>query len=128
MAVYYKKQERCIPSGKGSIRKWYLTLKRTRLMHDMELAQALSDTTTLTLMESAVALHQLCEIVVREIRKGNTVQVGTLGSFRLTVKSGGVTEAAEVRPKIVKKIRLRFQPSKSLKKALSAVQFLPEKA
>ncbi len=57
------------------------------------------------------------------IRNGNTVRLGDLGSFRLTMKSQGAPTAAEAKKKgaqLIKQVNVQFTKSTTMRDTLDA--------
>jgi predicted histone-like DNA-binding protein len=70
-----------------------------------------------------MAVSQLLKVVTNLLLNGNTVQLGNLGSFRITATTEGADSAAEVTAANIKKLNLRFSESEDLKAALKKATF-----
>ena len=60
--------------------------------------------------------------VIEALENGNTVRLGDLGSFRLTMKSQGVETATEAKKKgalLIKKVNVQFTKSTAMRDALT---------
>jgi predicted histone-like DNA-binding protein len=73
--------------------------------------------------EAEMAIGQLLKVVSNLLLNGNTVQLGELGSFRVTAHSEGVVTESEVTAGQIKKLNLRFSVSESLKASLGKATF-----
>lgn len=65
----------------------------------------------------------LLKIIPREIAKGNIVELGDLGSFRVRIKAEGSDTAEAVNATNITNILPRFVPGKDFKKALNDAEF-----
>lgn len=83
-----------------------------------ELAVEMSAESTVTRHDVKAVLSSLEDHIMRNLRKGNTVQLGDLGSFYLTLNSSLVDTPEEVSPLQIKGVNVRFTPSKTFKNAM----------
>ena len=61
--------------------------------------------------------------VIEALEAGNTVRLGDIGSFRLTMKSQGVETAAEAKKKgaqLIKQVNVQFTKSTTMRDTLDA--------
>lgn len=61
--------------------------------------------------------------VIEALEAGNTVRLGDIGSFRLTIKSQGVKTAAEAKKKgaqLIKQVNVQFTKSTTMRDTLDA--------
>ena len=77
-----------------------------------QLAQALSDRSTVTLSDARAVLRELGAVMSTYMAQGRSVQLEGLGSFRYTINAQkqGVETLEEVSPLQIKSIRVRFVP------------------
>ena len=123
MPIFYNKTERGNPSNLAAPKRWYPVLKSTGLIKEREVAKLLSDETTLNHKEAEMAVSQLLKVVTNLLLGGSTVQLGTLGSFRLTASTEASNTEAEVTGAKIKKVNVRFTESVDLKNALAKATF-----
>ena len=71
-----------------------------------------------------MAIYQLPKEIIDGLLNGQTVQLGELGSFRLTVSGKGMESEEDVDANCVKQVNIRFIPSSSLKAALQKATFV----
>lgn len=69
--------------------------------------------------------------VIEALEAGNTVRLGDLGSFRLTLKADGVPTAAEAKKKgaqLIKQVNVQFTKSTTMRDTLDArlLDFAPQ--
>jgi len=123
MPIFYNKTERGNPSNPAAPKRWYPVIKSTGLVKEREVAKLLADETTLNPKEAEMAVSQLLKVVTNLLLSGNTVQLGSLGSFRLTASTEASDSAAEVTGAKIKKVNVRFSESDELKNVLSKATF-----
>ena len=85
----------------------------------------MADETTLKPKEAEMTLYQAQKVIAAKLLDGHTVELGELGSFRLTVNSKGVEREADVTAQNVTKVNIRFTPSKAFKTLVSNATFAP---
>lgn len=125
MAIVYKKLQRRNPADPEAPKKWYASLKSIRVMKEKEVAMKIADETTLNPMEAQMAMYQFQKVVIEALTDGKTVTFGELGTFRLTASSEGTETEEKVTPDLIKKLNIRFVPSKNLKKRINEATYLP---
>jgi predicted histone-like DNA-binding protein len=123
MALFYKKVQKGNPSNPSAPKLWYPVLKSIGLTKEKQVAQQLSEETTLNPKEAEMAFYQLLKVIVRLLLDGHTVQLGELGSFRLTSRSEGSATEEEVNPNKIKGVRIHFTASKELRDHLGKATF-----
>ncbi|MDR1985311.1 MAG: HU family DNA-binding protein [Prevotellaceae bacterium] len=123
MPLFYNKIERGNPADTSAPKLWYPVLKSTGLVKEKEVARQLADETTLNAKEAEMAVSQLLKVVTKLLLDGHTVQLGSLGSFRLTANASGVATEAEVTAAQIKKLNVRFSESEELKDAVKKATF-----
>jgi predicted histone-like DNA-binding protein len=123
MSLLYNKVERGNPANPGAPKLWYLILKSMGLVKEKEVAKRVADETTLNPKEAEFAIYQLFKVVTDYLLNGKTVQLGELGTFRLTVHSEGAATEADVTATQIKNVTVRFTASEALKEALKKATF-----
>jgi predicted histone-like DNA-binding protein len=94
-----------------------------KLIKEKEVAQKLADETTLNPKEAEMAVSQLLKVVTNLLLEGHTVQLGSLGSFRVTLSSEGSARESEATANKIKKVNVRFMESEELKAAMKKATF-----
>ncbi|MDR1527613.1 MAG: HU family DNA-binding protein [Dysgonamonadaceae bacterium] len=123
MALFYKKTQRGNPANPSAPKLWYPILKSIGLVKEKQVAQQLADETTLNPKEAEMTLYQLLKVIVNLLLDGHTVQLGELGSFRLTSRSEGSATEEAVNPNKIKSVHVHFTPSKTLREQLGKATF-----
>lgn len=88
-----------------------------------DLADEIAEISTVSSIDMLAVLEALLKIIPREIAKGNIVELGGVGSFRVRIKSEGSDTAEEVNATNITNILPRFVPGKDFKKALNDAEF-----
>lgn len=122
MALFFRKVQRQNPADKSAPKLWYAVLKRIGMVKEKQVAKQIADETTLNPKEAELAIGQLPKVVLNNLLAGYTVQLGELGSFRLTVQSKGSETEEGVSARNVKKVNLRFTPSESFSEAIQKAE------
>jgi predicted histone-like DNA-binding protein len=123
MPIFFKKVLRGNPSNPAAPKKWYPILKSVGLVKEKEVAKLLADETTLNPKEAEMTLFQLLKVIVRLLLDGHTVQLGELGSFRLTARGDGSETEAEVNASKIKIVRVHFVASNELREQIKNATF-----
>ena len=111
------------PAQPTAPKKWYPVLKSTGLIKERQVAKLIADETTLNPKEAEMAVSQLLKVVTNLLLSGNTVQLGELGSFRLTATTEGSDTKEETTAQKIKKVNVRFSESEELKNAMKKATF-----
>jgi predicted histone-like DNA-binding protein len=123
MSLLFNKIERGNPADPNAPKKWYPILKSMGLVKEKEVAKKLADETTLNPKEAEMAVSLLLKVVTDLLLEGHTVQLGDLGSFRITLSSEGSVTEKEVTANKIKKLNVRFAASEVLKTAMKKATF-----
>lgn len=99
--------------------KYYASLVNPGVIDIEGLAKRITSTCTVTRADCLAVLSALQEQIVYALQSGMRVHLGDVGSFRLTCQSGGTETAEEFNIKQIKKLRVVFHPSKTLRNAIS---------
>jgi len=124
MSLIFNKTQRGNPSDVTAPKRWYPLLKSTGLVKEREIAQFLADETTLNPKEAEMAVSQLFKVATTQLLNGKTVQLGSLGSFRLTASATGSDTETEATASKIKKLNVRFTASDELKTALKKAKYI----
>jgi predicted histone-like DNA-binding protein len=123
MALFYKKVQRGNPANPSAPKLWYPILKSLGLVKEKEVAKLLADETTLNPKEAEMTIFQLLKVVVKLLLDGHTVQLGELGSFRLTIHSEGSETEEEVSANKIRNVQIRFTPSSEVREQIQKATF-----
>jgi predicted histone-like DNA-binding protein len=118
MPIFYNKVQKVDPRNPGAPKLWYPVIKSTKLVGEKELAKKLTEETTLNSKEAEMAVHQLFKVIPELLSTSHTVQLGEMGSFRVTAETESSTTEADVNASKIKKLRVRFIESNELKQVM----------
>ncbi len=107
--------------------KYYARLAPVNAVKLAELAENISRECTVTVHDVKAVLSALEEQLIFQLRNGNSVRLGDLGSFRPTLNSEGVELAEDFTAANIKQVKIRFVGSTNfrynLKRNHPSVQF-----
>jgi predicted histone-like DNA-binding protein len=123
MALFYKKVQRGNPLNPAAPKLWYPILKSLGLIKEKEVAKLVADETTLNPKEAEMTIFQLFKVIIRLLLDGHTVQLGELGTFRLTAHCEGSETEVEANASKIKNVKINFTASNSLREQLNNATF-----
>lgn len=83
--VYWNKIQRQNPIDKSLA--WYPTIKVHSTLNISDVVAGIVEKCTLTKVDVQAVLIALEDVIIEQLKNGNSVRFGTLGSFRPTIKS-----------------------------------------
>lgn len=116
MAVLYSTRK-LKPFGVKDYR-FTITSKALGTVDINQLAQEMSAESTVTRHDIKAVLSSLEDHIISNLRRGNIVQLGDLGSFRINLRSGVVGTEEEVTPALIRGVNVYFRPSKAFRNAM----------
>ena len=124
MAIFFNKTQRSTnPSDKNAAMKWYPRVKSISLASEKEVAQLISDETTLNPKEAEMALAQLQKAVTILLKAGRNVRLGDWASFSVTVQAEGADTEEECTAQRIKKVVPHCRFSKEFQQSLQSATF-----
>lgn len=121
MIKYYPKNRKNPTTG---VAKYYATIAPVDPCDIDDVIADIENRCTINRADVYACLEALQTVMSEYLTNGNSVHLhGMLGCFRVTISSQGSDTAQEVTADNIKRVRIRYRPSVSLKKALSAVKF-----
>ena len=123
MTVFYNKTLRGNPADPDAPKKWFPVLRSIGKLKEKDVAKKVSDETTLNRKEAEMALCQLEKVLVEALLDGTTVQLGEMGTFKLTIKTKGSDTKDEATAMKIEKAMVRFVPSVQLREAIAKIHF-----
>ena len=88
-----------------------------------ELTELVSDGSTVRENDIHAVVIGLVNVIINELKKGRSVEFGTLGTFKLSVNSEGSATTDEVNTGNIKKTKILYRPGKKLQKLLKVLDF-----
>lgn len=128
--IKYVIQAKKNPLKKNEV-KYYPQMAPTTPMTLTQIVKRVEKRSTVSSADVKAVLDALQYEVIEALEAGNTVRLGDLGSFRLTMKSQGVETAAEAKKKgaqLIKQVNVQFTKSTAMRDALDArlLDFAPQ--
>jgi len=109
---------------KGTV-KYYPQMAPTTPVTLAQITKRIEKRSTVSSADVKAVLDALQYEVIEALQNGNTVRLGDLGSFRLTIKSEGTATAAEAKKQgadLIKQVNVQFTKSTAMRDALSVSQ------
>lgn len=111
-------------SDKGDLKTmYYLSVLRQERLNFEEMCQLIAERTTLSAYEVEFVLSELQDIAIENLRIGRGVELGRLGCIEPSINVNAVETIKDINLKTIKKARLIYKPSKSIKAALKKLIF-----
>ena len=101
--------------------KYYLQAAPTTPLTLSQIVKRIERRSTVSSADVKAVLDALQYEVIDALQNGNSVRLGDLGSFRITIKSEGVSTAAEAKKRgadLIRKVNVQFTKSTAIRDAL----------
>ena len=102
---------------------YYAVNKSTGTCDFEELCDQIADRSTASRGDVHVVVDGLLYILKQRLQKGETVQLGDLGHFQAVIGSKGTKLESDFNASLIKRPRIVFRPSVTLKSVTSLVKF-----
>ncbi len=102
--------------------KWYAQAAPVKPLQLEDIAEKIAATCTVTEHDIKAVLSALQEQILFCLRDGNSVRLGDVGSFRLTLSGRPCETAEEVTADTIEHLRVRFTMSSRLRSRLAQGQ------
>lgn len=102
---------------------YYVQNISTGLIDLNELADLISDGSTVRRNDIYAVLIGLTDVTIKELKKGHSVRFGELGIFHTSIKSNATDSQDKVNPSLVSSCKIRFRAGVTVKNALKSAQF-----
>lgn len=99
--------------------KYYAYLVHPGVITIEGLAKRIASNCTVTRADCLAVLSSLQEQIIYALQSGMRVHLGDVGNFRLNCQSGGSETPEDFSVKQIKKLKVVFSPSKTLKNAIT---------
>ena len=123
MAVQYSIIQRIKPGDPAAPRKFYAIAKSTGEVTLRELAENISDISTVSSIDTLAVLESLITVLPRQLLSGKIVRLGDFGTFRLNLSSEGAETEEAFNKSNIKKVKLNFRPGKIISTELKTVDY-----
>ena len=98
--------------------KYYGQIATVKPMGIRELCKKVAHATTATPSDVKAVIDAMEYEIIEAIKDGKSVRLGTLGSFRPTIKSEGAESAATWATNMIKSVNVRFTQGSEMKRSL----------
>ncbi len=121
--IKYKLVERRNPSKPEATKKLYATPVLSGKKTLKAISVDIVEKSSLTRGDVNSTLDNLVDQIPKYLLDGNSVNLGDLGTLRLSFSSEGVESAEEFNASMIKNVKIIFTPGKDLKKKLADASF-----
>jgi predicted histone-like DNA-binding protein len=103
--------------------KFYVVAETAEKKDIDDLSATIAQNTTVSRADVYAVVMALLDTALEELKEGNAVYFGKLGSFILSVNSQGVTDKDQVSKALVNKAKIVYRPGAELKKMLKTLTY-----
>ncbi len=122
MSLKIKTVARKNPLDQAAPPKYYASAISSGKVDLEGLCDRISQNSTLSHGEIFNTVISLVEEINFQLDEGKIVEVGKLGTFRLTVNSDGVATAEEVSANLVKKVNVRYRAGSDISTKVNSIK------
>ncbi|MCD8178771.1 MAG: HU family DNA-binding protein [Tannerellaceae bacterium] len=124
MALNYRIIPRKIMAGEDAGKtKYYGQVVRSKLVPYKQLCQQLMVQSSATRGDVSLILDNLVDTILVHLENGHSVQLGDLGTFRMSAGSYGVESEDEFKASLMKRPRVIFSPGAELRARAAQAKF-----
>ena len=124
MAIKIKSvTRRSVPGDPQSAHKFYAAALTAGITDFKKMSKRISNQCTVRPADCMAVLTALEENIITDLQDGTIVQLGDVGSLRVSISSGGKDTSDAVTSQDVKKARLLFRPGKGLSHMLKTLEY-----
>ena len=123
MTVKYSVVPKKDPRDLDAPPKYYPTVVSKERSDLRDIANRITQMSTVTSVDTMAVLEAFLLVIPEELAEGNIVELGELGSFRLTVLASGEDHPEDVSKRNIKEVKVRFKPGKLFKQILKGLEF-----
>ncbi len=104
-------------------KRFYAQARSRGSLELKEIAKILSQHSSVSAPDVVAVLTGLIELVPEKLMEGYQVRLGNFGTFRIGLSSVGEETAAQVKPRSISKLRVKFRPGKEIREKLRKATF-----
>ena len=128
MSYSYKVNKRKFKTSDGEVKeKYYACAKRYRLVDTEQLANDISNKSSLTPGDVLSALYAVSGVIKANLVMGNTVNLDGIGTFSLSITSDGADDPKKINARSIKVKRICYKSDRGLSRGVKEVEFVKEK-
>ena len=102
---------------------YHLVIARQERLDFEQMSKLIAERTTLSEYEVEFTLSELQNIIIENLQLGRGIELGRLGCIEPSINVTAVEKKEDINLKTIKKTRLIYKPSKSIKAALRKLKF-----
>ncbi len=125
MAINYSLAKLNAKFGEKSDGKFYARAQVNSTTNLKEFSQLIASQTTVSRADVSAVLISSVENLIMELKRGNQVEFGELGKFRVQLMSEGTEKASDFTANKITGIRIQFVPGEDLDDLFSKLEFTP---
>lgn len=121
--IKYVIRAKRIPNSEEEIVRYHAQMAPVTPVSLVQIVKRIEKRSTVASADVKAVLDALQYEVIDALQNGNSVRLGDLGSFRLSIKSEGFDSSVEAKKagaSAIKNVKIQFTPSVAMKEALSA--------
>lgn len=122
--IEYNIVQRVVTVGFSPGPKYLAVIDRGSMMTQEQLADRISETSSLAYNDVVSALAALQMTITEAVMSGMTVQLDQLGNFTPYLKSKAMDTKEEVDSSTIKRLRVNFNPNMRFKRKLKSTGFV----
>jgi predicted histone-like DNA-binding protein len=119
----YKLIQRGNPGNPSAPKKLYATTVNNGKITENNLAKDIADQSSLTRGDVGNVVTNIIDTIPKYLLMGKSVNLGELGTLRLSFSSEGVNEESEFNVGKIKGVKVVFTPGVALKEAIANLNF-----
>ena len=119
----FKVIKRNYPRDLNAQPKFHASIKRNQNVGLDHMVDELRKISSINKGDAVSTLINLIDLVPKELARGDTVTLGNLGTFWLSVSSQGFDNEEDVSPKAINKVKVHFKASNQLKDLMSNLTY-----
>ena len=118
----YKMIQRVNPQDRTKV-KWYASPVNEGKITKADLAKEVVNLSSLSRGDVSSVIENLIDILPKYLLMGKSVNLGELGTMRISFSSAGVENEKDFNASKISGVKIVFTPSVQLKKELGAIRF-----
>ncbi len=126
MAGKYNVVQRVNPRDTTAARRFYAVAQKNGEVSLRELADRISDISTVSSIDTMAVLESLIKVIPSELLSGRIVRLGDFGTFRLTLSSEGADTQDDFNKSLIKNVRLKFRAGKLIANSLKTAEYFKQ--
>jgi len=126
MSVKYSVVSKKDPRNPSAPPKYYASLKNSGRSSLRQVATQIGKISTVSTADTMATLEGLLSVVPQELLEGRIVELGELGTFRLSAKSEGAPNPGDISARSITGVKVIFTPGKLFKQALIGIKYQKE--